>query len=483
MPRTAAPLSLHLDLDDGPRGSLTALTAALVKAIGAGQLADGDLLPSSRVLAGALGVGRSRVIEAYQQLAAAGFVVTVPGSGTRVEQGAVAAARAGALSSPVSPVRLDAPTAQPSGRARFDLRSGYPDVSLISARDWNRAWRVAAREFLESAAGAGGPGRPGGTPADPVSALRADLADHLRVSRGLSVRPEEVILFSGVHAAIQVLTRVMAIPSRTLAFETPGYDKALRAFRQGGARVRPVPVDDEGLRADRLTRQDWGVYVTPAHQFPLGGRMPVSRRGELLDWAERAGALVFEDDYDGEYRYDVVPMPPLRAMAAGPRRVIYLGTASKILARELRLAWAVVPGAWHDRVSAEQARDGGTVSGLAAAALSELIRSRALLRHLAFSHRVYAARRQRFADACAAGLPQARIHGIQAGLHLVLTFGDDFDDRAAVAGLERAGLLCGALSHFAYDERWPATGLVCGYATLPETWAGAAVQVIRDVLA
>lgn len=483
MPRSAPPLALHLDVGDDVGSG--ALSAAVVRALVGGQLADGDLLPSTRVLAEALSVPRARVVEAYLQLAASGFVITVPGSGTRVERGASAAARAGAVASFGEAAPIDTPARVVSRKVRFDLRPGYPDSSLINARDWTRAWRRAAQVSLESSfktAGAKHAGRNIDGDGDGDGALRVALAAHLRVSRGVAVGPGEILLFAGVRAAIQTIARVAVDPTRALAFESPGYDKALRAFGQAGVATRTVRVDEAGIQVDRLDEGDWGVYVTPAHQFPMGCRLPVSRRHELIKWAERVDGYVFEDDYDGEFRYDVAPMPPMRSMAAGPQRVIYIGTASKILSRELRIAWAVLPERLRDGVREEQRRDGDAVNGMAASALAELIESGALVRHLASSQRTYAARRRRFAEACALELPHARIHGVEAGLHFVLTFEDGFDDVSAVAALERAGVLCGALSPYRRGATG-LSGLVCGYAQLPETRARAAARLIRDVLA
>jgi len=439
------------------------------------RLVDGDLLPSSRALAEELSVSRALVVEAYTQLAAAGFVVTVAGSGTRVEKGSAAAARGGAAAAFAPSAEERPQLVARSPAVRFDLRPGFPDLGLLNGRDWIRSWRHAA------AAVAGTPSRFAADSQAQLDALRAALSRHLRVSRGITAAAERVLLFNGVGQAIRTITGTINTAGRTLAFEDPGYDKARRAFVHGGADVRPVPVDDSGLRVDRLRDTDWGVYVTPAHQFPMGVRMPATRRQSLLDWAVQSGGYVIEDDYDGEFRYDVAPIPPLQTMHAGADRVIYLGTASKIIARELRIAWAIVPADLHDAVVEQQRLDGEPVSSVSAGALTELIASGALLRHLAASHRSYAARRRRFTDAWHRIFPRAVVHGIDAGLHLVVTFGPDFDDRAATTALADAGVLCAPLSYYAVGRKeW--SGLVCGYSQLPETQADAAVTAIRDVL-
>ena len=286
-----------------------------------------------------------------------------------------------------------------------------------------------------------------------------------------------------MNAAIRTLSRAVRKPGHTLAFEDPGYPAGRRAFVAGGSSVRPVPVDDQGLLVDQLDEDDYGVYVTPAHQYPLGSRLSVERRTAIFSWAMANSAVIFEDDYDGEFRYDVAPMPALRAMSDGADRVIYLGTTSKILTREMRIAWAVVPGWLRSTVQRHQADEGEMVNTVVTAALSAMMESGALRRHIASSHRTYAARRDRFAAACRKLLPGASLHGIDAGLHVVLTFGTGLDDIAATQALRSAGVACAPLSgYFDDDSVRPMHGLVCGYSRLPETRAADAVAIIRDVL-
>jgi GntR family transcriptional regulator/MocR family aminotransferase len=203
----------------------------------------------------------------------------------------------------------------------------------------------------------------------------------------------------------------------------------------------------------------------------------------LLEWAATNSAVIFEDDYDGEFRYDVAPMPALRAMSTGAERVIYLGTASKVLSRDTAIAWAVVPSWLRQTFDDRQLDDGGLVNAVAASALAAFIRAGSLARQIAHSHRTYAARRARFAAACRKLLPGSKLHGVDAGLHVVMTFADGLDDVAAVRDLRTVGLACAPLSDYFHD---PAVGrqqgLVCGYSRLPETLADEAVAVIRETL-
>jgi GntR family transcriptional regulator/MocR family aminotransferase len=465
MARSPRPFVLELELGRQPAKLPQRVSAALVCAIAQGRLADGDVVPPTRTLALHLDVARSAVVEAYEELIAAGFFVSRPGSATRVGPGAVVASKAGAFSSSIEQPATTAPADIAAIEVMYDLRPGYPDTTLINVKDWSRSWRLAATQIQA--------GRPS-------TDLANRLADHLRHHRGMPVDPKDLFIFPGVNAAIRLLSQEVMKADHTLAFEDPGYANGRQAFLAGGSSVRPVPVDDEGLLVDQLGDRDYGVYVTPAHQYPLGARLSVNRRSALLEWATTHSAVIFEDDYDGEFRYDVAPMPALRAMSMGVDRVIYLGTASKILSRDLRLAWAVVPPWLRDAVAQRLSESGEPASGIAASALATFVDSGALSRQIAHSHRTYSARRERFTRACGELLPGVRMHGVNAGLHVVLSFGADFDDQAVVEALARAGLVCAPLSAYV-DVRTPNSlrGLVCGYSRLAETQAAAAVSVIR----
>jgi GntR family transcriptional regulator/MocR family aminotransferase len=212
--------------------------------------------------------------------------------------------------------------------------------------------------------------------------------------------------------------------------------------------------------------------------------MPVSRRAQLLDWAAAHGALVLEDDYDGEFRYGVPPLTPLRSMPAAADRVVYLGTSSKVLSDVLRVSWAVLPGRFRDAMWRHLNESGDFVSQVSAALLGSYIATGALTRHQARAMRTYSARQARFVAACRAHIPGVQALGIEAGLHVVLTFGARVDDRALAEGLAGAGLACTPLSvYYAEPEAAARTGLVCGYSRLPETRADDAARLIARAAA
>jgi GntR family transcriptional regulator/MocR family aminotransferase len=486
--RTPTPVNFTLDLPE-PNGSRTSQVAyALIEAIAGGRLHDGDRLPSTRTLATTFGLARSAVVGAYEELTAAGFLVARPGGSTYVEHGAAAAARAGAFGHPPpvghqaspDPASYHPPRKRHASKIRYDLRPGQADPALISARDWTRAMRLATA--------------PARAPEDVTGLLhghlgrishrdlRRQLSDHLRRARGLAADPEDIFLFPSVTSALRAVALTCGLTGQPVAFEDPGYAKARLALHQAGAVIRPVPVDDDGIRADDLTPNDRACYVTPAHQFPLGGRMPVRRRAGLLDWARGAGALVLEDDYDGEFRYDVPPLTPLRSMPAAERHVVYFGTSSKILSRGLRVSWAVLPVRFRAAMTAYLDSSGEDVSQVSTAFLASFIAIGALTRHQSRAMRTYRARQARFVAACRARIPAARTLGIEAGLHVTLVFDPPLDDVAAAARLAEAGLACLPLSEF-YAGPASRSGLICGYSRLPETWADEAAALIGRVTA
>jgi GntR family transcriptional regulator / MocR family aminotransferase len=459
--RTATPVNLTLDLNGRTGPGSSQVAHALIDAIARGRVHDGDRLPSTRTLAATFGLARTAVVAAYEELTAAGFLVARPGGFTCVEDGAGVAARAGAFGAGLPPPARRA--ARPVSRITYDLRPGYADPGLISERDWSRAMRLAAS-----------PAR------DAHLELRDQLSGHLRRARGLAVDPEDIFLFPSVSNALRAVAATCGLAGQPVAFEDPGYVKARLALGQAGAVIRPVPVDDDGIRARDLRVSDRACYVTPAHQFPLGGRMPVPRRADLLAWATAGDALVLEDDYDGEFRHDVPPLNPLRSMPAAAGHVVYLGTSSKILSRGLRVSWAVLPARFRVAMTGYLDRAGEEVSQVSAAFLASFIATGALTRHQSRAMRTYRARQERFVAACRAYIPAARALGIEAGLHVALVFDRPLDDVTTAGRLAEAGLECLPLSpFFTGPARQP--GLLCGYSRLPETMARGAAELIGRV--
>nr|WP_203616442.1 PLP-dependent aminotransferase family protein [Streptomyces sp. SID13726] len=439
---------MHLSAEPG-EGRRAGLERALRDAVRGGRLAPGAQLPASRRLAEELGVSRGTVKAAYEQLVAEGYLTARQGAGTVVAP--LPSAEGGA--------------SERGARARaplFDLRPGSPDVGAFPAAAWMRALRKAVDRAPVSAYDYG----------DPLGRieLRTALSEYLGRTRGVVAPPERILVTSGAVQGLALLTRVLE--GGTVAMEDPGLPFHRDVVRHAGGRVVPVRVDDLGVEVDDL-RDPAAVVVTPAHQYPTGVTLHPSRRRALTDWARARGALVVEDDYDGEFRYDRQPVGALQGMAPG--QVVYLGTASKTLGPALRLGWMVLPPQLVGAVAEAKLHSDHSAETIGQLALAELIRSHAYDRHVRACRLRYRRRR----DLLVARLGgRWRVEGIAAGLHALV----EVEDEAAVlARAEAEGLAVGSLG-----EHWhtsgPRQGLVVGYGTPREAACAQALEVLARVL-
>ncbi|MFI9011880.1 PLP-dependent aminotransferase family protein [Actinosynnema sp. NPDC053489] len=434
-----------------------AVESGLRRAVRDGRLAPGTRLPSSRDLAAQLGVARGTVTSAYAQLVGEGYLSARRGSGTTVTAactwpGAVAA------------------EPEPPPRFRYDLKPGVPALSAFPREEWARAQRTALADL--STDDLGYPDPAGFAP------LRRELADYLGRVRAVAARPSEVVVTNGAAEGISLLGRVLhAAGHRDVAVEEPSHFGAAEMLASHGLRVRPIPVDDDGIRVDVLSTTDCrAVVVTAAHQMPLGVVLHPERRRALLEWARACDGVVVEDDYDAEHRYD---RPALGAMQAlDPTRVVYQGSASKVLAPALRLGWLVLPTAWRDAVVHRKRLDDLGTGTLHQAAFARLLRTGGYDRHLRRTRQLYRARRDALLDELRAVLPAWEPIGVAAGLHVVVRLPEGTDDVALEERLARRGVNAPALARYARTPTFP--GLVLGYAALTPDRLREAVRELRD---
>jgi GntR family transcriptional regulator/MocR family aminotransferase len=462
------PVDLLLELRRGNGRSLRAqLEEALRAAIREGRLGAGARLPSSRALAADLGVARGLVVEAYAQLAAEGWVVSRAGSGTRV-------AEATAAGQPVRPrgdllpagwwERRGHPDA--GGRAlRYDFRPGVPDLAAFP----RAAWQAALKRSVQTLAAADlSYGDPRG-----LGALRAALAAYLRRVRGVVADPEQVIVCGGFAQGLGLACRVLGVRGVTrLALEDPGSPGMAAIAITAGVQPVGVPVDARGMVPEALEGTGAGaVAVMPAHQFPTGAVLAPDRRAALLAWAREQGALVIEDDYDAEFRYDREPVGSLQGRA--PERVLYGGSVSKTLAPGLRLGWMVAPAELVGPLASAKLNADLGSPALDQAALAHLIGSGAYDRHLRRVRRRYWSRRDALVAALAEHLPEAKVSGAAAGLHALVELPPGTDEDALVAEAARRDVRVYGLRGYrgAPDGSAPdgePAALVLGYGHLSE---------------
>ncbi len=441
-------LLLEFDLSPG-LGRRAAVERALRHAILTGQLHEGARLPSTRSLALDLGVARATVVAAYEQLVAEGYLRATHGSGTSV--GSV-------HQSPPSPVRQR--SAVPSG-LRLDFIPGEPDRSSFPRRAWLSAVNEVLKVSPDELFGYGD--RRG------LHELCGSLTDYLSRTRAVVVEPDRVSVFGGFTNALSFLAETFRrLGIDRIGIEDPGMPFHARLLTDAGLTVVPIPVDEEGISVVQLEAANLhAVLVTPAHHYPLGVAMSPSRRGAILRWARTNDAWVVEDDYDGEFRYDRQPLGALQGL--GSDRVIYAGTVSKSLAAGLRIGWLVLPTDLVDTVADVKGRCGG-VSNLDQAALSQLIDSGGLDRHVARMRRTYRQRQEYLLDALRDAVPWFDITGIAAGLHVTAYLCEDSmgEDQLVDFASRRSLALWGLRQHFRPGGRAIAgterPGIVLGFS-------------------
>ena len=448
------------------RGLTGWLADAIRAAIIDGRLQAGAPLPATRLLAGDLGVSRGVIVEAYQRLADEGLVSARPGAGTRV---------LGISRRPAPAERPDLALLPQRWRARaeIDLSPGVPDLSGFPRVAWLRAEKLVLEQASVADLGYG----------DPRGSqwLRTELAGWLARTRGLRADPDDIIVVTGVAQALALLAQVLrARAVGEIAVEDPGSRGSRDELAYWGLRSVPVPVDEHGLQVDDLARSGLrAVLLTPAHQFPTGVVLAPRRRRDLMDWAAGADALIIEDDYDAEYRYDRAPVPALQASAPG--LVAYAGSTSKTLAPGMRLGWLIPPSRLHaDLVEAKHASDLGSPA-LPQLVLARLIASGELEQHIRLVRKRQRSRRDALLRALHEHLPAARVQGIAAGLHLLITFpGRTGPDTDLAEAILRAGVLVHPLSWHRHRPGVP--GIVLGYAAHTPDQLREAVRRIARVL-
>jgi GntR family transcriptional regulator / MocR family aminotransferase len=426
-----------------------------------GRLAAGLALPSSRVLARELGVSRGVVVDAYAQLSAEGYLVSRQGAPTRVSDAATPAAGAAA--------RPEAERAP-----RFDFRPGGPDVSLFPRAAWLASLRRALRDAPDARLDYGDPR---GAPE-----LRVALARYLGRVRGVVADPERTIVTSGMAQGMAIFARgLVSLGGRAMAMEDPSSAPGRAQLASNGLELAPVAVDDQGLVVDELDLEAAppdAVMVTPAHQFPLGVVLSPERRAGLIDWVARAGALVLEDDYDAEYRYDRLPVGAVQGLA--PERVAYAGSVSKTLAPGLRLGWLVAPERIAQAAAAAKATDDLGTPVVEQLALADFLERGELDRHLRRTRSIYRARRDALVGALARHLPGCRPTGVAAGLHLVVSLPPDAGEAEVLEAARSRGVGLSGLSEHRIRPGAPA--LLVGYGRIVEPAIDEGVRALADSL-
>ncbi len=457
---------------------------SLRQAILEGALSKDARLPSTRELAQQLTVSRTVVVLAYEQLLAEGFIRGRAGSGTYVAEG-LRKIRPGArethaairLSRFGSSLQAAAPRVGVPGKLatplRYDFAYGRSDVEIFPFETWRRMLLRQARRVPIRGLDYG--------PAAGSVALREALSVHLRRSRAVVCDPSQVIVVNGSQQALDLIARVLIERGDRVALENPSYQGTREVLRAAQARLLPVHVDRDGLNPAALPERARMALVTPSHQFPTGAILPLARRMALLEWARRNEAVVVEDDYDGEFRYQEQPLESLQGLDTDGR-VIYIGTFSRTIFAALRIGYLIVPKSLIAVFTAAKWLSDRHTATLEQETLAEFIASGLYERHLRRVRRRNTARRDALLAAIDKHLgDRVEVTGYGAGAHVAVWLGARVSEKATIERAAARGVRVYPISP--YFMRKPSRrGLVLGYSRMKEGDIREGIRRLGEVL-
>ena len=477
-------MQLLIPLSKGREPLFRQIYSRLRKGILEGTVLTGQKLPSTRSLAEQLGVSRTAVLMAYEQLLAEGFVTGRGGSGTFVSKamatgnsepvhGApkVPLSRFGAAASRVAR-KIHLPSQAQHPRA-YDFAFGISDLESFPFHSWRRALQRCARQTRVAQLDYGAAGG--------SAALRHAICLHLRRSRAVACDPDQVIVVNGSQQALDLIARVFLEPGDKVVIEDPSYQGTRELLRVAGVRLMAVPVDNDGLIPARLPGTARMVFVTPSHQFPTGTILSLARRFALLAWAKQASALVIEDDYDGEFYYHGQPIESLQGLDR-EGRVIYIGTFSRTIFSALRIGYLVVPKPLVETLASAKWLCDRHTATLEQETLAEFISSGLYERYLRRVRRRNESRRAALLDSIKRFIgDRAEVTGDGGGAHVVLwprrrVVEEDVIRKARARGI----LIYGIAPYYLNAPRRP--GILLGYSRLKESEVREGIRRLSEVI-
>ena len=450
-------------------------------AILSGRLTEGSRLPSSRNLTEQIGVSRTTILAAIEQLIAEGFLQTRKGSGTFVcsdiphdrttfniptghrSPKTVSTQYQQPNWSPLAERVL--PFGNPYSNEAKPFRHGVPALDSFPFAEWAQVWRKGWKQFSSNELSYRNPCG--------CMDLRQRVSEYLAASRGVRCRPEQVLLVGGSIQALDLISRLMLVPGDHVYVENPGFVSARQVFETNGAILKPLVVDDHGAvlpaRASH-SKRDRLIALTPSHQFPLGVTMSIDRRLEWLEWAENNDCLIVEDDYDSEFRYEQNPFPALQGLDEFSR-TIYIGSFSKVVFPALGMAYVVVPERMLDRFERLSSVVSRPPSAVDQMVLAGFIEDGHFIRHVRRMRRTHRQRRDMLVQQIERTLSdKVELMGTNAGLHCVArTIGTHHQSDVQVSRrLANEGLFADALSPYFLTgtrEKDVIQGFILGFAS------------------
>ncbi|HTD05892.1 PLP-dependent aminotransferase family protein [Undibacterium sp.] len=450
-------------------------------AIRSGRLAAGSRIPPSRLLAEQLGISRKTVSTVYAKLTDERLLTGQVGVGTFVNSQVLPRAQSrgkGALAGAAVVKRwndIPTPLRHPelAGRSRYEYIGGSSTKNQFPMDEWRRCVLFALRQDAES--------RGLYQQAEGVAMLRDAIARHIGFARGVACTASDIIVTNGAQQALDLIARVLVEPGCVVAVEDPGYPPARLLFASQGANVCGVPVDSEGMVVDRIPENARLIYVTPSHQFPLGMPMSMQRRQALLDKAREIGAIIIEDDYDSEFRFEGRPADSLQGMDQDGI-VAYVGTFSKVLLPELRLGYVVAPAEILNAIAVAKHLTDWHTTSMTQYAIAKFIDDGYLARHIRQCHAMYARRREKLLARFSTDLAEwFEVIPSVAGFHLAALCKRKLDIPLLIKLARQVGVGLYPLDGF-YHFSEPRQGLMLGFGSIEALDIDFSLDLVRNIL-
>ncbi len=415
-----------------------------------GEMKAGERLIATRTLAQDYHLSRNTVLLAYQQLESEGFVSSKIGSGFYVEE-----------IPKIADTRPETETAADSETKKetypYDFRYGSIEPNVYVTRGFRKALKEALSQLEEKQTLQD-------CEAQGLLSLRQALCDHLREVRGVIADPEQIVITSGHHYSLKLLSEVFSGRYFALALEDPGHQDTREVFMKAGYEILPIPLDGNGIQTSQLVSHNKVLaYVTPSHQFPLGTILPVGRRLQLLKWAQESDSFLIEDDYDSELRYRERPVPALYSLDSH-ERVIYLGSFSKSLSPDLRVSYIVFPKS----LKPSQSLFSSSASLLIQMTLSEYLRSKEYRKRINQIRNSLRKKHTRIIDFLRNHYDDLiRIYGIGGGTHFVLKLPTDLSEEEILSAFHKEETCVYPASQYYFDSTDHQNMILIGYSGIP----------------
>jgi GntR family transcriptional regulator/MocR family aminotransferase len=420
-----------------------------------GELKADEKLSSTREMAKDLNVSRNTVMTAYDMLIAEGYITSVPGSGIFISQGAEF------VKSPekVIDYSVTAFSAQELAEDTIGFHSGTPALNLFPRNKWSK---IASQTFKEAPDSAFGYDYPQGR-----LELRNTLTAYLKKTRGINCCPDQIIITTGAKQGLSLVAKCLLRSESEALIEDPSNENVKKVFSFHTDRITPIEVDNEGIRPELFPKDSSPalVFVTPSHQYPLGGVLSIQRRLELIRYARKTGCYIVEDDYDSEFRYRGLPVSSLQEL--DNERVIYIGTFSKTLFPSVRLGYIVLPEPLVLQCREFKRLGDHHTNSLHQLTLMRFIENGEFERHITRMKKIYYKRRDSLIACINEYFPgKVRIMGETAGMHVVAEFSDMQFTSELMNSIERAGVKIISVEEHAVIKGKHGNQIILGYAHL-----------------